>query len=71
MHRLARWHQTKLGLSAFAAIELALAYGFASLAIDRGSAWYYLLTLVLLTGAVHNFVTVIWRLLHEHKTAKA
>ncbi len=61
---LHKWHQTKLGLLVFALIELAVAYGFASLAIDRGNFLWYLLTLVFLVGALQNFIKLIGQLLH-------
>lgn len=50
-----RWHKTKLGHLLFGLIELVIAYGFASLAIDRGSWWYYALTVIFLFGTVQNF----------------
>lgn len=53
---LSRWHQTKLGLLTFGAIELAITYGFASLAIDRGSWWWYVLALVFIVGSLRNAV---------------
>lgn len=53
------WHKTKPGLLLFGLIELAIAYGFASLAIDRGNLWWYLLTLVFLVGALQNFTKLI------------
>lgn len=54
-----RWHKTKLGLLFFAIIELAITYGFASLAIDRGDLWWYLLTLIFLIGFLQNFFRLI------------
>lgn len=35
-----------------AAVLLAIAYGFASLAIDKGSFWQYVLTIVFLVWAI-------------------
>ncbi len=43
----------------FALVELAAAYGFATLAIDRGNLWWYLLTLIILIGSLQNFVKLI------------
>lgn len=54
-----RWHKTKLGYLVFGLVELAAAYGFASLAIDRGSWWWYVLTLILLVGTLQNLVKLI------------
>jgi hypothetical protein len=64
MHKLAKWHQTKPGLLLFGAIELAAAYGVASLAIDRGNFLYYLLALILLIGALQNIFKLIGKLIH-------
>lgn len=71
MQQLARWHQTRAGHSLFAAIELALAYVSASLAIDRGSLWLYGISLLLLGAAIHNCIKLVWGLLHGNKPAKA
>jgi hypothetical protein len=59
LDRLKKWHQTKPGLLLFAIVELALAYGFGSLAIDRGDIWWYLLTLLSLVGTLQNLVKLI------------
>jgi hypothetical protein len=61
---LHKWHQTKLGLLVFGLIELAIAYGFASLAIDRGNLLYYLLTLIFLVGALQNIFKLIGKFFH-------
>ena len=72
MRKLNKWHKTKVGLLAFAAIELLIADGFFSLAVDRGNLWWYLLTLIFLIGALQNFVKLIGALLHgRRKTSKA
>ncbi|HSW37591.1 MAG TPA: hypothetical protein VLG37_04470 [Candidatus Saccharimonadales bacterium] len=57
--KLENWHQTKLGLLVFALLELAIAYGFGSLAIDRGSFGWFLLTLIFLIGSLQNFIKLI------------
>lgn len=62
--QLDKWHQTKTGLLVFALAELLIAYGFASLAIDRGDLWYYLLTLIFLVGSLQNFFKLIGKLIH-------
>jgi hypothetical protein len=59
-----RFHKTPAGYLLFGLIELALAYGFASLSIDRGNLWYYLLTLIFLVGTLQNFVKLIGALFH-------
>jgi hypothetical protein len=50
------WKQTRAGLLVTGLVELALAYGFGSWAIDSGSWWHYLLTFVFFAGAVQSFV---------------
>jgi hypothetical protein len=64
LQKLDAWHKTKLGLLVFAVLELVVAYGFISLAIDRGNFWYYLLTLVFLFGGLQNLFKLIGKLLH-------
>jgi hypothetical protein len=59
LNKLDKWHKTKLGLLVFAIVELAITYGFASLSIDRGNLWWYLLTLIFLVGFLQNFVRLI------------
>lgn len=58
------WHKTTQGLLCFAVVELLLVYGFASLAIDRGNLWYYLLTLIFLVGALQNLFGVVGKIIH-------
>jgi len=64
MEKLHRFHRTKSGYIIFGLAELAIAYGFASLSIDRGNLWYYLLTLAFLVGALQNFMKLIGGLFH-------
>lgn len=65
LKQLDAWHKTKSGLLVFAVLELALAYGFISLAIDRGNPCYYLLTLVFLVGGLQNLVKLIGKFVHD------
>ena len=65
MHILAKWHQKTLGLLTFGLVELAIAYGFAGLAIDRGGPWWYLLTLIFFFGALQNFFKLIGKLIRK------
>jgi hypothetical protein len=60
------FHQTRLGFLVFGTIELALFYVFASLSIDRGSFWLYLLTFIFLVGALHNIVKLCTKLFTRH-----
>ncbi|HVV66723.1 MAG TPA: hypothetical protein VHB72_01475 [Candidatus Saccharimonadales bacterium] len=64
MKSLHKWHQTKLGLLVFGLIELAIAYGFVSLAIDRGHFLYYLLALIFFVGFLQNFFKLTGSILH-------
>lgn len=68
MKALDKWHKTRAGLLTFALVELLLSYGAASWAIDSGNLILYTLTLILLFGAIQNFVKLIRRLAHG-KTA--
>lgn len=63
IQKLDLWHKTKVGYLAFAVVELALAYGFISLAIDRGSLWWYVLTLIFLVGGLKNLLKLMQMLL--------
>jgi hypothetical protein len=57
--KLHMWHKTKMGCLVFAVVELALAYGLISLAIDRGSLWLYALTLIFLVGGLKNLLLLV------------
>lgn len=71
INKLDKWHKTKLGLLAFGLAELAIAYGFGSLAIDRGNLLWYLLTLIFLVGALQNFFKLIGKIISDtNSTAK-
>lgn len=65
--QLNKWHQTKLGLLVFGLAELAITYGFATLAIDRGNLWWYLLALIFLIGSLQNFTKLIGIFIHGKK----
>ncbi|HSX37121.1 MAG TPA: hypothetical protein VLG13_03345 [Patescibacteria group bacterium] len=67
MNKLTELHGTKLGLFTFAIIEIAIAYGFASLAIDRGNLWFYILTLIFFVGTLQNLVKLIGKFVHGNK----
>jgi hypothetical protein len=73
LDRSHKWHQTKPGFLVFAIVELAVVYGFGSLAIDRGDLWWYLLTLVFLVGSLQNLFKLIGSFSygHKRKTSKA
>ncbi|MDB5170951.1 MAG: hypothetical protein JWO35_645 [Candidatus Saccharibacteria bacterium] len=70
LKQLDKFHKTKTGHLLFGLVELAIAYGFVSLAIDRGSFFYYFLTLVFLVGALQNFLKLVGKVLHGNKATK-
>lgn len=61
---LDKWHRTRLGLAAWSLVELGIAYGFASLSIDRGNLWWYLLTVIFFIRAVQNLFKLIRTSIH-------
>ncbi len=59
--RLHNWHHTKAGLLVFGLVELALAYAFASWAIDSGRLLAWSLAIILLIGGLQNLGKLIWK----------
>jgi Na+/proline symporter len=59
LRELDRFHKSITGYLLFGVIELALAYGLVSLAIDTGNLFYYLLTLIFLFGSLQNFFRLL------------
>jgi hypothetical protein len=51
----------------FGLFELAVSYGFVSLAINDGSLWFYLLTLIFFVGGLQNFTNLIGSLIHGRR----
>ena len=62
LNKLDRFHKSKLHLLVFALVELAITYGFVSLAIDRGNMLWYLLTLIFFVGFLQNIIKLIGKL---------
>lgn len=54
-----RFHCTWQGYLSLAAIELGLAYGAVSWAIDSGNVLLYLVTVILLCGGIVNLVKMV------------
>jgi uncharacterized membrane protein len=54
--RLGAWFQTRTGSLVLAAIKLGLVVFFASLAINSGSLWQWLLALIFLFSMIGDFV---------------
>jgi hypothetical protein len=72
MNQLNKFHKTKLGFLVFGIVELTIAYGLASLSIDRGNLWWYLLTLIFLIGGIQNLIKLTKSFIHgTDKAAKA
>jgi hypothetical protein len=65
--RLKQLKQTRIALGITALVELAIAYGCISLAIDRGNFLWYLLTLVFLVISLKHFSKLIGTFGHGKK----
>lgn len=61
LHRVDKFHKTTVGYLVFGLVELGLAYAFALWAIDNGNVWLYVITVVLVAGAVQNLVKLLGR----------
>jgi len=60
LQQLDKFHKTRLGHLVFGLVELLMAYGFASWAIDTGNLLWWIITAFLLLGVVQNFVLTVW-----------
>ncbi len=71
IHNLRKLYKTsRLVMLSAAVVEGAIFYGFASLSIDRGNLWWYLLTLIFLVRALKDIGRLIGSYLpHGRKTA--
>ena len=69
MKALDKWHKTRAGLLTFALVELLLAYGAASWAIDSGNILLYIVTIVLVIGGLQNLIKLVIVLLHGNRQA--
>jgi hypothetical protein len=49
-----KFHKTRLGYTVFGLVELALAFAAANWAIDNGSLWLWILTVIFLFGGLQN-----------------
>ncbi|MDB5184349.1 MAG: hypothetical protein JWN38_157 [Candidatus Saccharibacteria bacterium] len=65
LDRLDTWHKTALGLLLFGVAELAAAYGFFSLSVDRGNLWWYAGTVIFLVGGLQNLVKLAVKGVHH------
>ncbi len=64
VNKLHKWHQTKIGFLSFCVIELAMAYGFFSLALNKGNLWWWIVTIILTIGGLKNFCKLIESFIH-------
>jgi len=61
LRKLDQWHKTKPGFLVFGLVELGSAYLAGSLAIDQGHLWQWALAIILVFGALSNFVRIFAR----------
>jgi len=54
-----KFHKTRPGFAVFGLVELGLVYIFASLAINSGSVWQWLLAIIFLFGSLQNLVRMM------------
>ena len=64
-----RWHKTQVGYLIFAIVELGLAYGAASWAIDSGNLLLYLATIILLIGGLQDLIKLGMTFVHGKRQA--
>jgi len=63
--KLDKWHRTRKGYLVFGLVELAIAYGFISWAINSAHLWAYLLAVLFFIGAVRNLALSARHLFHR------
>lgn len=56
LYKTSAWFVLTIGI-----IELVIAYGFASLSIDRGNLWWYLFTIIFLIRGVKDLFKFVYR----------
>lgn len=62
-----RWHKTRYGLLVFGLVELVVAYGFASWAIDSANLLDYLFAFLFTIGGIQNLVKLFRSLVDGKK----
>jgi len=63
--KLDKWHKSGRGYLTYGVVELAIAYGFASWAIDTAHTWCYVLTILFLVGGFKNLLQAGRQLFHH------
>ena len=66
LKQIDQWHKTRWGYLVFGLVELVIAYGFASLMIDRGNLWWYLLALIFFLGFLSNIFKFLGTFFHRY-----
>lgn len=67
MEAINKWHKSRQGHLIFGIVELVLAYGFASWAVDSGSLWQYALAFIFLFGGLRNLFRIFGNSNNGHK----
>ncbi len=70
LKELDAWHKTKKGLLTAGVIELVIAYILGIRAIDTGSLWQYLFTLIFFVGGLHNIFKLIGSIINVGRKSK-
>lgn len=64
-----RWRHTRVGRLCWMVLAGAIAYAFASLAIDSGALWQWVLAIGFAIDAIYNLVQLVRSLInHEPKS---
>jgi hypothetical protein len=64
------WHKTKRGMLTAGVIELIIAYILGIRAIDTGSLWQYLFTLIFFVGGLYNIFKLIGNIINAGRKSK-
>lgn len=64
LSELDKWHKSTSGYIVFTLVELGLAYAFASLSINSGNLWWYLITIIFFIGALKNLFKFLNSIIH-------
>jgi hypothetical protein len=59
VRKLDQWHKTRTGYLVFGVLELAVAYGLVSLAINDGNVLVYILFFIVTVGGAKNLVNAV------------
>jgi hypothetical protein len=65
-----RWKHTWSGRLVWTVLGLAIAYVFASLAIDSGVLWQWGVAIFFAIDGMYNFIRLIGKLVHGNKATR-